>query len=382
MNIPSRFYVTERNYGCRIDRWSTYKGIRTIVMQNELIRLSFMLDKGTDVFELLYKPKDIDFLWRAPLGTRHPNHLSSIEQPEGAFFDHFHGGWQEIFPAGGGPSLYKGALLGFHGEVATNIWDYEVLKDDPDCVEVKFTVRTLRTPFVLEKIVSIKAGKPVIYIDEKITNYGQIDLYYMWGHHPSFGAPFLNSYCRLDLPACLVMTHPVLYSQNSRFLPNQTFKWPYAVDRYGKKVDLRLIPGKEAKTADMLYATQFTEGWFALTNMEQGIGIGMVWDAKDFPFVWIWQEFGGSMEYPWYGNAYTLAVEPFTSLPGKEERGLNGSVINGTAELIRKGSSVQKKLNVIIYEADSDVKSINSSGTVIFATKKEVNNRDCGMCQY
>ena len=35
-------------------------------MENELLRLTILVGKGTDIIELLYKPKDIDFMWISP----------------------------------------------------------------------------------------------------------------------------------------------------------------------------------------------------------------------------------------------------------------------------------------------------------------------------
>ncbi len=357
-------FIQERNYGCRIEQWGTYKGMRTIVMQNEFIRLSLLLDKGTDIYELLYKPLDIDFLWRSPQGIRHPNDIPSISNPEGVFADVYPGGWQEVFPSGSGPSVYRGAWLGFHGEVAVSPWEYEIMINRPDFIEVKLTTRTLRTPFILEKKIAISARESMFTIDEQVLNYGKTDLHYMWGHHPSFGGPFLSEDCILNLPPCTVFTHPQKTGEKMRFLPRQQFQWPEGLDADGNVVDLRQIPGKNLAAADMLYAADYTEGWFALTNLQKGVGIGMVWDVSDYPYMWIWQEFGGTLEHPWYGNAYTLAVEPFTSLPGKGEHGLQESIANGTAALLRAGSVVRKKLKVVIYESKHPVKRIALNGQV------------------
>ena len=59
-------YHHNRNYGCRQTE-IILKGYRALVMENEKLRATILLDKGSDLYELLYKPADIDFMWRSPL---------------------------------------------------------------------------------------------------------------------------------------------------------------------------------------------------------------------------------------------------------------------------------------------------------------------------
>ncbi|WP_052947581.1 DUF4432 family protein [Aneurinibacillus tyrosinisolvens] len=260
--------------------------------------------------------------------------------------DHYHGGWQELFPSGSGPGFYQGAYLGYHGEVASCAWDYRILVDEPEVIEVLLTVKTLRTPFLLEKKIRLESGKSIIYLQEKITNYGKKGMHFMWGHHPSFGAPFLSEECTLALPPCKIipLQKP---GDNSRLSKAEEFDWPLGIDREGNQVDLRQIRGSEAACSDMLFATSYKEGWYALTNHRMGLGVGMVWPVEDFPHLWIWQDFGGTADYPWYGNAYTMAVEPFTSRVDRGDDGLNEAIRNGTAAWIGAGEETAKELKVV-----------------------------------
>jgi hypothetical protein len=49
--------------------WSL-KGMRTLTLENKLLRVSVLLDKGSDIFEVKYKPLDLDVIWHAPWGYR------------------------------------------------------------------------------------------------------------------------------------------------------------------------------------------------------------------------------------------------------------------------------------------------------------------------
>jgi hypothetical protein len=353
----------ERNYGCRVTTNITYHSMNTVVIENELIRISILLDKGSDIFELLYKPKDVDFMWRSPIGIRNPEDDQASEMTFEYFMRVYHGGWQEIFPSGSGSSNYMGVETGFHGEVAYLKWNCEVTKDTPKVVEIKLKVKTVRTPFVLEKTIRLESYNPVIFFEENIKNCGNVDMAFMWGHHPSFGAPFLSEECILSLPQCEIMTQPNP-GLHSRFSAGQTFNWPYAVDVKGNSIDLRAIPNKEVKYTDMLYARFLNESWYTITNRELEIGIGFVWPKEMFPYLWIWQEFGGTSGFPWYENAYTMALEPFTSLPKSGQNGLEEAIKNGTAAYISSKEEIKKEFKVVVFESNLSVKKLNQSGSV------------------
>ena len=47
----------------------------------------------------------------------------------------------------------------------------------------------------------VEAGRPDLIVQERLTNTGEGEMPYMWGHHPAFGAPFLGPECWIDAPA-------------------------------------------------------------------------------------------------------------------------------------------------------------------------------------
>jgi hypothetical protein len=55
-----------RNSGCRYMEF-LWNGYKCLFLENELIRVEILVDKGTDIVEFLYKPFDIDFMWRSPI---------------------------------------------------------------------------------------------------------------------------------------------------------------------------------------------------------------------------------------------------------------------------------------------------------------------------
>ncbi|MFA6449101.1 MAG: aldose 1-epimerase [bacterium] len=355
-------YNYDRNWGCRISDEHTIRGLRTLVMENELLRISVLLDKGTDIYEFLYKPHDVDFMWRGPQQLRDPRMFAStVSRASGNFQDYYHGGWQEVFPNGGAHLKYKGAELGQHGEVSIIPWECRIETDREDEVAARMWTRTYRTPFYIEKTLRLKAGVAALFIEERIVNEGCEDMDYMWGHHPTFGHPFLDSSCRIDIPATRVEVQSPLFCENSMLPPGAAFdRWPIVKDRDGNDFDLSAVPPPEAKTSEMCYLLGLDDGWYGLTNANRKIGFGMRWDKEIFPVVWLWEVFRGNFGYPWYGRTYNLALEPWSSHPG----GMANALERKTTRRLGPGESLETSLLACAYDGLSQVSKINADGSV------------------
>ena len=103
------------------------------------------------------------------------------------------------------------------------------------------------------------------------------------------------------------------------------------------------------------------EGWYAITNQRTGVGFGLVFPPDHFRYLWYWQSFRG-LGYPWYGKAYNLGLEPFTSYGNN---GIEGAVENGTALLLQPGQKVAASLKAVAYTGATRVKSIAADGSVV-----------------
>ncbi|MFQ6097377.1 MAG: DUF4432 family protein [Armatimonadota bacterium] len=355
------YYTHERNWGCRVSDEYTYRGLRVLVMENDLLRISLLLDKGTDIFEFLYKPRDVDFMFRHPNGVRNSaTHVESIASKIGPFMDYSHGGWPEVLPNAGRTCEYKGAEFGLHGEVHGLPWKHRIVQDSPDCVAVALWVRTVRTPFYLEKTLTLHRGSAVLHIAERLVNEGREPMELMWGHHPTFSTPFLDDTTVLDAPATRVVIDGVP-DDYSRFDPFQEFDWPEGPTRGGEVVDIRHVPPLGSEISDMAYLTGLTDGWFAITNQSRELGFGMSWDLDTFKCIWWWMAFGGNFGYPLYGRAFAMAVEPMSSWPAI----LPNAIAKGTQLKMAAGEERQTWLKAVVYDGAQRPRGITREGEVV-----------------
>ena len=356
-----------RNHGCRItDAWAV-DGMRTVILENELLRVVVLVDKGTDIIEFRYKPHDVDFLLSTPNGLRNPARTTLSSPTSGPFMDFYSGGWNDILPNGGPFSSYKGAEFGQHGEISLIPWEYAILEDSPEGVAVKFWVRSVRTPFFVEKTLRLLPGRAVLMIDERVTNEAGEPMHLMWGQHIAFGRPFLDEGAVVDVPARrLLVNSPMPNYEPRLYQPDAAFDWPNATSPQGDPVDAsRIPPFGELKAQEMAYLAELTDGWYAITNARRGLGFGVRFDHTLYRYIWYWQQHGNVAQgYPWWGRMHTVALEPWSSYP---TGGLAEAIANGTAMQLQPGQQITSSMSAVAFEGGAQVTGVSADGTVQFA---------------
>ncbi len=351
------------NDSCQVSEMVVGRRTRAVRLENEFLRAVILADKGADIYELTYKPAGLDVLFKSPWGFRDLGSIGpSAADSQMAWIDHYPGGWQEIFPNFGAACVYQGVEWAFHGEVATASWDYRVLENTSRRASVRFEVRTTRTPFRLERTMTVEAGRPELLVQERLTNEGTVEMPYMWGHHPAYGAPFLSGDCRLDTPGQRYKVIIPQVSPDRTWMPDQgDWPWPNVVGRDGKTHDLSRIPGPESHLNTLGFVADLDEGWYGLTNTKLGFGVGIVWPKEIFPYLWLWQELNSTPGYPWYGRVYVMGVELHSSVPGA---GLLKALEAGAARRIAAGASLEIEFRCLFYQSSRGVKRIRPDGAV------------------
>ena len=352
-------YAYGRKQHCRISLDYTYKGMHVAFMENEQVRVGILLDKGADVFEFTFKPRDIDFMWQSPIEMRKPFVATSV-LPEGAFHDYFYGGWQEVLPSAGWASEpYLGTYQGLHGEASLLPFEAAVLEDTPDSVALRTRVRLYRSPLALERTMSIQRDKAALFIRERLVNESENEFAIMWGHHPAIGIPFLDENCVVQTPAKKVEV--LAFHPNGLWEPGGDYEFPMVPNRRtGELQDITKVLPKDTRSVDVVFFKELTEGWYTLTNQTTQVGFGMAWDETLFKYLWMWQVYGGHNDYPWYGRTYNVALEPFTSYP---PAGVQNAIKNGSALLMKPNQVIETDLVAVAFEY-GHVTRVNRDGSV------------------
>lgn len=302
------------NQKCTItDDWS-YKGMSVIFMENEYLRIGILAGRGSDIFEFRYKPRNLDFLLRLPKGIKNPvTEFTQIRDTSNQIEDYYYGGWQEMLP--NSPAFnYRGAVLGQHGEVFLIPWKYAILSSSEEEVAVKLWTRPLRVPLLIEKTLSLKSGETKLRIEENLTNEANTHLDIMWGHHIAFGLPFLKEGATIETNA-KTYTAEESMPPKRKFKSGKEFTWPTGEGVDGKECDGSIVPPEESEPySELCYLKGFEKkAYYRIRNPKQNIGFGVTWNGDIFKCLWMWQERYATKDFPWWGNCYTVGLEPWTS---------------------------------------------------------------------
>jgi hypothetical protein len=325
------------------------------VLDNGALKVRIDLDQGAEITHLL-TPQGDNLLfhadWRSPLP-------SGISQSYGSqlldWLSAYRGGWQELFPNGGGAGTVMGTPLPFHGEVSRTRWRAEWHGAGRDVTLSSGT----RLPLTIHRRMRLDASRPVLFIEETIENESARTVPYIWGHHPAFGPPLAAPGAWIDLPAGRLSTDAGVDGDLADLVPGSTHVWGKVTGRRGEPIDLSVVP--DSPRERLCYIEELAAGWCAIRNPANGLGAGLSWDLADFPNLWFWQEIGGT-GFPWYGRAAITALEPATQSPS---HGLEAAIAAGTARQLEPHGRASARLTFTVFAAtDRPVAGIDAEGVV------------------
>jgi hypothetical protein len=322
----------------RIDDQWTHRGLRTIVLENDRIRVEILPDLGARINRVEHLASGTDLLWHNP-------RIEPRIVPIGASYDdNFAGGWDELFPndlAGRvGDELYPD-----HGELWSQPWSHELIAVGPDEATVVLRRFGSVTTTQIEKRITLRAGESQLHFDHRITNLGPRGLDFLWKLHPALA---IEPGDRIDVPGRVgELVDPAF----GRLREPRTFDWPIARPADAPPVDVSLIPAMDG-AREFVYVRDLTDGWCALRRTRLGIGFGLVFPRDVFTSVWLFMTFGG-----WRGLE-TVVLEPCTTVP----KDLNEAISRGTARHLEAGESLTCSVRAVVFDGVAALRGFDAAG--------------------
>lgn len=323
-----------------------------ITLENRHIKVTLEPEFGAQILSIKEPNSSANALahydtWRSPPRAR-DGHRYGDNTTE--WLSNYRGGWQELFPNSGAESAaHGGVTTPLHGEVSTSRWD--VLAKNPTTCTLRVGARI---PLTLTRTMTLAPDSATLLINETVYNDGPEPLEYIWGHHPAF--PSMAG-SRIDLPPCKVaVEHPSPGCAVSR-----EGDWPLVSGTHDF-VDLSLV------TADvqnrLTYQHSLAAGWAAYRPPASANqpGIAMAWDIETWPALWIWT-LSGTAEFPWFGRARIVGMEPNRSWPSD---GLDGARTRGQQLRLEPGQSHDAWLTVrlVTDNLDTPIRGVDRSGSI------------------
>ena len=315
-----------------------------LVLADDRIRVTLLPGRGGDVHAVRDLRTGVDVLWKTPWGLDVRTGRGAPTGSAAAWLDRYAGGWQVLLPSGGGPSSHRGVDHPYHGEACWLPWAATVAAGPGGGEFVELSVHLAGSPLLLERIVSLVPGRGEVVLAERVTNEGDRPVEYMWGHHPAFGAPLVAPGARIRTSASTILADTALDGPGNPLEPGTSHPWPTVSARDGRQLDLSVVPDAAPGRLLLGYLSGFDEGAASIENDALDLTCTLSWQLDTFPYAWLWQELGATAGAPWFGNAYTMAIEPATSFPALGLGGVVGTT--ATHRTLEAGAAVATELRL------------------------------------
>ncbi len=317
--------------------WS-YRGLRAIVLENELLRVVVLPEAGAKIWQITYKQLDAELLWNNPRVPPARLQLNS------RYDDVWSGGWDELFP-NDEVAVIEGENYPDHGELWTGEWQAEPWSR-PDEVGVRLRHLTPISSIEAEKTICLRRDQSRIEFQHRFTNRGRTAFPFLWKLHPAMA---VSPEHRIDFPPMQVVLEPAF--PGSLAGGPEVAEWPL-IKISGREVDLRCVTREEARQLYFFYGTQMKGNWCALTNTETGLACGLQFDPKVFQCCWLFATYGG------WRNYNVAVLEPCTGYP------LNFDAMKaaGRHRTLAPGESLQTDVRFLAQEGLHSVGSVDASG--------------------
>lgn len=325
----------------RIDDQRLNAGLRTIVLENDRIRVEVLPELGARVNRIEHRVSGNDLLWHNP-------HVEPRIVSIGACYDdNFAGGWDELFP-NDFPGQVGDQAYPDHGELWCQPWDHQVIERGPGQVSLVLRRSGTVTQTAIEKVITLKAGESQLHFSHKITNTGTKGLDFLWKLHPALAIDEGDS---IDIPAGRA---ELVDPSFGRMSEPHVFEWPIARRPGKSSLDFSEVPALDG-SRDFVYVSELTDGWCALRRRQLGIGFGLVFPKEIFSSVWLFMTFGG-----WRGLE-TVVLEPCTTIP----KDLNEAISRGTARHLKPSETLACSVRAVVFEGTDSIYGFHPSGAPI-----------------
>jgi hypothetical protein len=324
----------------RINTDWTYRGLRVVTLENRYLRVLVLPEAGAKIWQITYKPFDVDLLWNNCRNS--PAHLAMNSR----YDDVWSGGWDELFPNDEVATI-DGETYPDHGELWTGKWDFEPFSS-ADAVGVTLTYLTPISGIQVEKTITLRRESARIFFQHRFTNVGRSPFPFLWKLHPAMD---VTPDHRIDFPPMQVELEPAFPGTLEGAPPRST--WP-CVCVGNRQVDLRQVPRPEERQLYFFYGTELKQGWCALTNANTGLACGWHYDPAVFSCAWLFATYGG------WRNYNVAVLEPCTGYP------LNFAAMQaaGRHKILAPGQTLSTDILFSVQEGLKSVGEVKRDGTM------------------
>lgn len=275
----------------------TFKGLKSIVIENENIRATFLPEYGSKMSSLINKKTNKEFLFQA-------KDERLTKPPYGADFSKYDSsGFDEVFPSID-KCLYpdSGLQIPDHGEVWALSWDYSI---DEENEVIHFEVKSPKFPYILRK--RVKLLDNTIKLEYEAINTKDEEFKFIWTPHILLNC---SVHTRIIVPEDLNKIISVEHSTEHLGEWGSIHNYPLTKSqKTGQNIDLSRVEPITANNCEKFYfLRKLSKGYCGIIHEDTKDAIFYEYPSDKIPYLGIWKTQGG------YRGDYNIALEPCTGV--------------------------------------------------------------------
>lgn len=293
-------------------------------LENEFLQVIVTVEGG-HIAALKDKVSGVNPLWTPPWPTMEPSKFDPVKHAATYGNDAESRllagilGHNLCMDRFGPPSESEAAAgQGVHGEAPVALYSFT---ESGDTLVANATFPVAQLAF--ERKLHLPPRSHAVTITEQVTNLSAEDRPIAWTQHVTLGPPFVE-------PGKTMFWASATRSKvvESDFTGGKgymevgaEFNWPHVPALDGGTRDMQVFPdlaSSAAYTAHLMDPSKLP-AWFAAWHPDLRVGCGYRWDAKNFPWMGIWEENRARAQAPWGGKTITRGME-FGVSPFPENR--------------------------------------------------------------
>jgi Domain of unknown function (DUF4432) len=292
---------------------STYRGRRAVLLENDLVRVSSMIEGG-HVAEILHKASGVNPLWQPPWPTIEPSKYDPRKHPEYGNDSESkllsgilgHNICLDVF---GPPSPEEYAAgIGAHGEGP--VAKYKVSEVAGNSSAVLLTATLPASQLRFEREIELLPGNTMISFSETVENLSATDRPIAWTQHVTLGPPFLErggTQFSVSATQSKVADEPFNDDKGMQ-ATGAEFTWPFCPMKDGTQDDLRVFSSKDSSGGFTAHVVDPSACFIAWSPTSK-VAFGYVWRRDEFPWLSRWEENHLRASPPWNSQVLACGME-------------------------------------------------------------------------
>ena len=207
--------------------------------------------------------------------------------------------------------------LSTHGEAPGLKWRKSGERLRGGRLGVTLSVRLAEAGLEFSREIGMRAGEPVVYLNETVSSQRKLDHFFHWTQHVTLGPPFVSPEdTRVFMSATTGITSFEAYGPQALLAFGKEFQWPLAPSSGGGEADLSrcLIRRGFGVVASLLADPSRDVEYVGALNIRERFLIAYCFRRADYPWITIWEENCSRESPPWNSRTETRGLE-FGSAP-------------------------------------------------------------------